>query len=311
MKMVIVSLCALPVLALAGTTPSTDACTVSPSLTGGAVLDKQDIVDTAIGAGNFKTLAAALQAAELVEALRGKGPFTVFAPTDAAFAKVPANSLASLLEPKQRDTLKSILTYHVVSGTVSSKDVVKLSSATTLNGQRLGIQVVEGVVYIDGAKVVTTDIQCSNGIIHVIDTVVLPVTENVVAKARSAGTFGTLLAAVEAAGLSETLMGKGPFTVFAPSDDAFAKLPGGTVENLLKRENLGQLQDILKNHVVSGRVFSDQALKAGEAQSLLGKTLMIRKDERGAFVGSARLVALDIQASNGVIHVIDSVLLPQ
>ena len=311
MKLLLVSLCALPALALADATRSTDACNASTSLAAGAVLEKKDIVDTAIAAGNFKTLAAALQAADLVDALRGKGPFTVFAPTDAAFAKLPAATLASLLEPKQRGTLQSILTYHVVGAKVTAKDVVKLSNATTLNGQRLGIKVVEGTVYIDGAKVVTTDIQCANGIIHVIDTVVMPVTENVVAKAKSAGTFGTLLAAVEAAGLSETLMGKGPFTVFAPSDEAFAKLPGGTVENLLKPENLGQLQDILKYHVVSGRVFSDQALKAGEAESLLGKTLTIRKDESGAFVGNARLIALDIQASNGVIHVIDSVLLPQ
>ena len=311
MKLLLVSLCALPALALADATRSTDACNASTSLAAGAVLEKKDIVDTAIAAGNFKTLAAALQAADLVDALRGEGPFTVFAPTDAAFAKLPAATLASLLEPKQRGTLQSILTYHVVGAKVTAKDVVKLSNATTLNGQRLGIKVVEGTVYIDGAKVVTTDIQCANGIIHVIDTVVMPVTENVVAKAKSAGTFGTLLAAVEAAGLSETLMGKGPFTVFAPSDEAFAKLPGGTVENLLKPENLGQLQDILKYHVVSGRVFSDQALKAGEAESLLGKTLTIRKDESGAFVGNARLIALDIQASNGVIHVIDSVLLPQ
>lgn len=132
---------------------------------------KQDIVDTAIAAGNFTTLVTAIQAAGLVETLKGEGPFTVFAPTDDAFAKLPAGTLESLLA--DQDKLVAILTYHVVPGKVMSTDVVKLSSAKTVQGQSVKISSTSGVK-IDGANVVTADIEATNGVIHVIDTVILP-----------------------------------------------------------------------------------------------------------------------------------------
>jgi transforming growth factor-beta-induced protein len=136
--------------------------------------DKKDIVDTAIAAGSFNTLAKALTAAGLVETLKGKGPFTVFAPTDEAFAKLPAGTLDDLLKPENKEKLKGILTYHVVAGKVTAKDVTKLKTAKTLNGQELKITVMDGTVMVDNAKVTKTDIMCSNGVIHVIDAVVLP-----------------------------------------------------------------------------------------------------------------------------------------
>lgn len=132
---------------------------------------KIDIVDTAVQAGSFKTLAAALQAAGLVDTLKSEGPFTVFAPTDEAFAKLPAGTVEALL--KDIPKLKAILTYHVVAGRVEAKDVVKLSKATTVNGQDLAIASTQGVT-INNAKVVKADIQAKNGVIHVIDTVLLP-----------------------------------------------------------------------------------------------------------------------------------------
>jgi len=134
----------------------------------------KDIVDTAVGAGSFQTLAKALTAAGLVETLKGKGPFTVFAPTDDAFAKLPAGTLEDLMKPENKEKLKGILTYHVVSGEVKAADVVKLKAAKTVNGQNLKIMVKDGSVMIDNANVTKTDIICSNGIIHVIDAVVLP-----------------------------------------------------------------------------------------------------------------------------------------
>ncbi|MDX1516640.1 MAG: fasciclin domain-containing protein [Woeseiaceae bacterium] len=133
-----------------------------------------DIVDTAVEAGQFGTLAAALSAAELVETLKGDGPFTVFAPTDAAFAKLPEGTVESLLKPENRDQLVAILTYHVVPGKVTSAEVVKLSKATTVNGADVSIDVDGGSVKIDDATVIKTDIAASNGVIHVIDTVILP-----------------------------------------------------------------------------------------------------------------------------------------
>jgi uncharacterized surface protein with fasciclin (FAS1) repeats len=134
----------------------------------------QDIVDTAVAAGSFKTLAAALQAAGLVDTLKGKGPFTVFAPTDEAFAKMPAGTVEGLLKPENKEKLVAILTYHVVPGKVTAAQVTKMNSATTVNGQSLAISVNGGRVMVDNAKVITTDTICSNGVIHVIDSVVLP-----------------------------------------------------------------------------------------------------------------------------------------
>jgi uncharacterized surface protein with fasciclin (FAS1) repeats len=148
----------------------------APALAGNYAKDgaSKDVVDTAVAAGDFKTLAAALQAAGLVDTLKGKGPFTVFAPTDAAFAKLPAGTVESLLKPENKAKLTSILTLHVVPGNVKAADVVKLTSAKTVNGQSLAIDASGGGVKVNGAKVVKADIAASNGTIHVIDTVLLP-----------------------------------------------------------------------------------------------------------------------------------------
>ena len=133
---------------------------------------QKDIVDTAVAAGSFNTLATALKAAGLVETLKGPGPFTVFAPTDAAFAKLPAGTVEALLKDKAK--LTAILTYHVVAGKVEAKDVVKLDSAKTVNGQSVTIKVMGNTVHVDGATVTTADIEASNGVIHVIDSVLMP-----------------------------------------------------------------------------------------------------------------------------------------
>ena len=135
---------------------------------------QKDIVDTAVAAGSFNTLAAALQAAGLIETLKGKGPFTVFAPTDAAFAKLPAGTVESLLRPENREKLRRILTYHVVSGAVKSDSVVTMTSAKAVSGDTITIKTMAGKVMVDNAHVTTTDIITSNGVIHVIDSVIIP-----------------------------------------------------------------------------------------------------------------------------------------
>ena len=134
----------------------------------------KDIVDTAVGSESFSTLVAAVKAAGLVDVLKGNGPFTVFAPTNEAFAKLPKETLESLLKPENKDKLAAILTYHVVAGKVMAADVVKLSKAKTVQGQEVKIKVVDGKVMLDNANVTKTDIVCKNGVIHVIDTVILP-----------------------------------------------------------------------------------------------------------------------------------------
>lgn len=136
--------------------------------------EKKDIVETAVAAGSFKTLAAALGAAGLVDTLKGSGPFTVFAPTDEAFAKLPAGTVEMLLKPENKAKLADILTYHVVAGDVTAEAAMKLTKATALDKKGLALEVKDGALYINKSKVVTADVKCSNGVIHIIDAVLMP-----------------------------------------------------------------------------------------------------------------------------------------
>ncbi len=279
-----------------------DSCGAPPPAT-------KDIVATAVAADDFKTLVAAVQAAGLVETLQGEGPFTVFAPTDEAFKKLPEGTVESLLRPENKEQLVAVLTYHVVPGRVMAADVLELSEAKTVQGASLSIRVEDGKVRIDDATVTATDIVCSNGVIHIIDSVVLP--KDIVATAVAADDFKTLVAAVQAAGLVETLQGEGPFTVFAPTDEAFNKLPEGTVESLLRPENKEQLVAVLTYHVVPGRVMAADVVKLSEARTVQGSSVRIRVEEGKVRIDDATVTATDIVCFNGVIHVIDSVILPQ
>jgi transforming growth factor-beta-induced protein len=273
-----------------------------------------DIVDTAVADGRFTTLVAAVQAADLVDALKGEGPFTVFAPTDDAFAALPEGTVESLLLPENKQALTDILLYHVVSGKVMAEDVVGLESATTLLGKDIAIKVDMGNVYINDAKVIITDIETSNGVIHVIDAVILPPADEaqtIVDIAVADERFSTLVAAVLAADLAETLSGEGPFTVFAPTNDAFAALPAGTVESLLLPENKQALIDILLYHVVAGKVMAADVIGLTSAPTVLGKDITITvRDGKVYLNDTVEVIITDIEASNGVIHVIDAVLLP-
>lgn len=299
-------LSAMPVLLLVAAVAGCASNSVHGS--GGESAEPADIVDTAVSADGFETLVAAVKAAGLVETLKGEGPYTVFAPTDEAFAKLPKGTVESLLKPENKDKLTAILTYHVVPGKVMAADVVKLTEAETAFGQKLAISNKHGVK-VDNAKVTKTDIKCTNGVIHVIDSVILP--KDVVEVAVGAGRFKTLAAALKAAELVEALKGDGPFTVFAPTDDAFAKLPKGTVEELLKPENKARLQSILKYHVVSGKVTSSEVVKLKDAATLQGTSVKIETRDGKVFVDGAQVATADIPAFNGVIHVIDRVILPR
>jgi transforming growth factor-beta-induced protein len=273
------------------------------------ILPKSDIVDTAVADGRFTTLAAALTAAGLVDTLKGEGPFTVFAPTDEAFAKLPAGTVDTLLKPENLETLTGILTYHVAAAKLPAAEVIKQTEITTVNGLPVLVKVDGDKVFINGAQVVITDIKAGNGIIHVIDSVILPPAD-IVDTAVADGRFKTLVAAVEAAGLVDTLKGEGPFTVFAPTDAAFAKLPAGTLDSLLKPENKQQLTDILTYHVVAGKVYAKDVVTLSEATTVLGEKVTIRVADGKVFVNDAQVIITDILCANGVIHVIDTVILP-
>jgi len=270
-----------------------------------------DIVDVAIASGKFKTLVAAVKAAGLVDVLKAKGPLTVFAPSDEAFDKLPKGTVESLLKPENKHKLISILTYHVVPARLPAAEVVKSTGVLTAQGQRLKFKCSGDAAMVDNATIVTTDIEAKNGVVHVIDAVLLPSESNAVEVTSSAGKFKTLLAAAKAAGLAETLSSGGPFTIFAPTDEACSRLPEGTVENLLKPENIEQLAAILKLHVVAGRLDSTAVVNARKAKSLGGEKLKFRSTDNGVTVNDAKVLATDINASNAIIHVIDSVILPK
>jgi len=271
---------------------------------------EKTIVETAVESGSFNTLVKAVQAAGLAETLSGEGPFTVFAPTDEAFETLPEGTLQSLLAADAKDQLTGVLTYHVVPGKVLAAQVVDLDGAQTVNGQRVQISAGESGVQVDGANVVQTDIECSNGVIHVIDAVLLPASQTIPEIAQADGRFSTLLAAAKAAGLVETLSGDGPLTVFAPTDEAFSALPAGTVKTLLQPENRQKLGEILQYHVVAGRQYSSDVAGSDSVATVLGPKVTVQPAESGVLINGARLLATDIDASNGVVHVIDRVLSP-
>ena len=273
-----VSILVLLTLVLAACAPAatpTPAPTSAPTATTAATTAPtpteapKTIVDVAAADGRFTTLVAAVKAAGLVDTLSGEGPFTVFAPTDDAFAKLPAGTVEDLLKPENKQKLADILSYHVVAGKVMAADVVKLSQAETVLGSDVTVKVDGGKVFINDSQVVITDVAASNGVIHVIDSVLLPPAD-IVDTAVNDGRFTTLVAALQAAGLVETLKGDGPFTVFAPTDEAFAKLPAGTLEDLLKPENKQALTDILTYHVVAGKLPAADVVKQFEIKTVQG-----------------------------------------
>ncbi len=297
--------------------------TKAPVATAAPAPAAKDIVDTAVADGRFKTLVAAAQAAGLVDTLKSKGPFTVFAPSDEAFAKLPAGTVEALLKDPAK--LKDILLYHVVAGNVMAADAAKLTSANTVQGQPIAIKAEGGKLMINDATVTIADVKTSNGVIHVIDKVILPpapkvaeptkapaaaapAAKDIVDTAVADGRFKTLVAAAQAAGLVDTLKGTGPFTVFAPSDEAFAKLPAGTVEALLK--DPAKLKDILLYHVVAGNVMAADAAKLTSAKTVQGQPLAIKVDGNKVMINDAIVTIADIKTSNGVIHVVDKVILP-
>lgn len=276
----------LLVLGMAGTALRTRAAT---------------LVEIAAGNPDFSTLVAAVQAAGLADALAGPGPLTVFAPNNAAFAKLPPGTVESLLADPAR--LRQVLLYHVVPGrrtasTLTAGPIVTVQGAAA----RISLQ---GGVKIDAATVVAADVSADNGVIHVIDSVILPppgLVELVVGNPD----FSTLLAAVQAAGLVDFFRGSGPYTVFAPNNAAFAKLPPGTVDALL--QDPARLRQVLLYHVVRSRVRSTD-LVAGAVPTVQGAAVRVNLTG-GVKVNDSNVIAADVEAANGVVHVIDSVLLP-
>lgn len=329
-------------------------------------MDDKTIVEIAAGNDDFSTLVTAVKAAGLAETLSGDGPFTVFAPTNAAFAALPEGLVAALVKPENKATLQKILTYHVVSGNMMASDVVSgiksndgMLSAKTVAGSDFTVMLDMNSVKIkDGkgkvANVTSTDIAGSNGVIHVIDRVMLPadvdpamllkgtamatpktktmskgmsrqpadMSPTITSVATGNENFSTLTAALGAAGLAETFNEMGEYTVFAPTDEAFGKLPDGTVNNLVTNDK-EKLKGILAYHVLPFVISSENLVKEIKAnknyyllQTLGGQTIVATmKDGKVQIIdpngNRSTVIMTDVKASNGVIHAIDQVILPR
>jgi transforming growth factor-beta-induced protein len=361
------------IFAMAGIATAQD----NPMVGGAAMFADRNIVENAVNSADHTTLVAAVKAAGLVETLQGEGPFTVFAPTNAAFDKLPDGTVETLLMEKNRDQLADILKCHVVGAEAMSGAIVgmvdddggahpvpTLGSCTltaTYEGDTIMLEDENGTM----ATVTIADVKQSNGVIHVIDAVMTPAASaegmqgsmesdgmgsddmgsddmamadgdnpmvggapmlaerNIIENAVNSADHTTLVAAVKAAGLVETLQGEGPFTVFAPTNAAFDKLPDGTVETLLMDENKDQLTKVLTAHVVAGDLSGAELMERTRANGgrynmqtvsgdaitadLAGGKLYII-DESG---DAAQVTIADVDQSNGVIHVVDSVLVPR
>ena len=324
MKLKLIALMAVIALVAAacGDSDSADTTTTtvaSTTTTTEAEMMTETVVDVAVD-GGFTTLVTAVQAAGLVDTLSGDGPFTVFAPTDEAFAALPEGTLDGLLA--DTDALTAVLTYHVVPGKVLAADVVGLSSATSVQGEDIAIAVDGGNVVLNGnATVTATDVEAGNGVVHVIDQVILPpsIAEasaepemmDLIATADAAGNFTTLLAAADAAGLTSALASAalGPVTIFAPTDEAFAALPEGTLDGLLA--DTEQLTAVLTYHGLLGEVLAADVVELTSATTIAGPDISIEVVDGTVVInGVANVVATDIVTSTGIIHVIDAVLIP-
>ncbi|MAM62437.1 MAG: hypothetical protein CMH11_13210 [Maritimibacter sp.] len=356
----------------------------NPMVGGAPMLAERNIVENAVNSADHTTLVAAVQAAGLVETLSGEGPFTVFAPTNAAFDKLPDGTVDTLLMEENKDQLTTVLTCHVVAANAMSDAIMGMIAddngthpvptvgGCTLDAKMDGDNITLTDEQGNVATVTIADVRQSNGVIHVIDTVMLPAAEdeamsddmsgdmseeamsddgmaddmsdeamadagenpmvggaamfanqNIIENAVNSPIHTTLVAAVKQAGLVETLSGEGPFTVFAPTDVAFAALPDGTVETVMMDENKDQLTKILTAHVIPGRLTAAD-LTAGLSgnqfnnfTTVSGDALSVQKSPSGdAYVydesGNAwEVTTADVMQSNGVIHVVDGVLLPR
>jgi transforming growth factor-beta-induced protein len=254
----------------------------------------------------LNTLAAALQAAGLDDDLAGSTQLTLFAPSDAAFAALPPGTVDSLLQPANRQQLIDILSYHVVAGAVPSATARTLTSATTLGGSAIAIDAIGTDLFVNDGKVTQADVAASNGVVHVVDTVLLP-PQSVVATLQARG-FSTLVAAVQAAGLATTLSGPGPFTVLAPTNAAFAALPAGALDSLLLPANQADLARLLTYHVLPARTNAGAALAGELAETVQGSSVLFRTANGQAQVNGTRIRSFNIPCTNGVVHVLDAVL---
>lgn len=288
------------------------------------------IYDNMVNAADLSTVVAAVDAAGLADALEGDDELTVFLPLNEAFNGLPAGTVETLLLPENIADLQAVLQQHVVLGINESSDLADGDRLTTLSGEELVVYIQDGEVTINGAKVVTADLEQSNGVVHIIDDVLLPPaasvevggvpiprTNTILESATQATDLSTLVTAVGAAGLTDAVSAEdSAITIFAPVNTAFDALPAGTLDSLLLPENVDQLTGVLTYHVVMGNYATNQLYDGQVLTTLSGLDLTVSKTGNvvtligGTDENVATILVADVYQSNGIVHVIDTVLLP-
>ena len=280
--------------------------------------------------GRYSTFVSAIESSGVAEKLSQKGPFTVFAPTDQAFQKLPTEVVAKLLLPENSSTLEKVLKYHVLGGLVAT-GTINEGDKDSLEGKKLHFTFVDGEITVNGAPFVS-ELTASNGIVHGLDFVLVPpevdlgslggtivttatteapvVGVPILQSLEDQGTFTTLLSAIEKAGLKEQLSGEGPFTVFAPTDDAFNRLPGGVTDKLLLPQNKAALVTFLTHHVIADRVNGRDLKDKQDLKMLDGTTVKVGIDQGKITLDDATMTFADQESSNGVVHIINAALRP-
>ncbi|MCU0429654.1 MAG: fasciclin domain-containing protein, partial [Cytophagaceae bacterium] len=266
------------------------------------------VMDVIAESATHTTLEAAILAAELDDDLEGTGPFTVFAPTDAAFNNIPSATLTALLADPTGE-LAQILLYHVVSGSAASSSLSDGQMITTLNGKKITVTIDGSNVFINDAQVTVVDLPADNGVVHVIDAVMIPPAITVMDVIAESASHTTLETALIAAELDDDLEGTGPFTVFAPTDAAFNNLPSGVLTELLT-DPTGDLAQILLYHVVAANAPSSSLSNGQTLTTLNGSTVNVAISGTDVFIGTAQVTIANVAADNGVVHVINAVLIP-
>ncbi|MBK9254696.1 MAG: fasciclin domain-containing protein [Saprospiraceae bacterium] len=266
------------------------------------------IIDVVRNSDVHNILELALDSAGVSDILSGYGPFTLFAPTDAAFEALPEGTIEALLQDPE-GLLSEILAYHVIGGSALSTDLFDSQSIITLAGKPIKVTINNEGIFINDAKVIIADIVTDNGVVHVIDAVLIPKTTVMDVIDNSPDHFFLSLA-IDFAGLRTTLNGDGPFTVFAPTDEAIEALPEGLLESLIDDPD-GALRELLLNHVTGGAVGSSELTNGQIITMAGGQQVTVTINNDGVFINNAKVIVADLLADNGIVHVIDAVLLPE
>lgn len=274
-----------------------------------------NIVELAESVPDLSILVKLVVAANLTSTLESPGPFTVFAPTNEAFESLGSETLERLLDPKNKDELVKVLTYHVVGASVHSKDLKNDESVPTVEGSNVTVHIHGSEVFINDAKVAKADVDADNGVVHIVEKVLVPpaapTEKNIVQLAEEVPELSILVKLIEAADLVDTLSGTGPFTVFAPLNNAFERDVGKEeLEELLKPENKAELTKILTYHVAAGSVHSKDLKNHERIKTVEGDDVTAYIVHEHVFINHARVVKADNDATNGVVHVTEGVLIP-